>query len=239
MTIPIGWHADDVWPETEDAAGARVSVDAAPATRATEFNPKGEDMTPEAAIVIAWVLWLASWLAAALWSDPAAKRPGFGRESSYWIAQIAGVYLVFFRFDRVDDYRLWHLGPGIDWVLAALAVAGLLFTWWARLYLGRLWSSSVTRKAHHRVIDTGPYAIVRHPIYTGIIAAIVATAIVKGTFSGIVGALLITYGYWIKARLEERFLREELGPEAYDTYRRRVPMLIPFGPKSAQWGRGD
>ena len=73
----------------------------------------------------------------------------------------------------------------------------------------------------------------RHPIYTGIIAAVVATAILKGALSGVVGALLMTFGFWIKAKLEERFLSEQLGPEAYDSYRCRVPMLIPFGPKSA------
>jgi len=191
-------------------------------------------MTPETAIVIAWGLWVVSWLAAAPWSDPAARRPGFSRESFYWIATVLGAVLVFGRFDRLDDGRLWRLGPGIDWTLAAVALAGLVFTWWARLYLGRLWSSSVTRKADHRVIDTGPYAIVRHPIYTGIIAAIFATAIVKGRLSGVVGAFVITFGYWIKARLEERFLREQLGPEAYDSYRRKTPMLVPFGPKSAE-----
>ena len=84
------------------------------------------------------------------------------------------------------------------------------------------------------MIDTGPYAIVRHPIYTGLIAAIFATALVKGTLSGIAGALVMTFAFWIKARLEERFLREQLGPEDYNSYRRRVPMLVPFGPTPAE-----
>jgi protein-S-isoprenylcysteine O-methyltransferase Ste14 len=118
-------------------------------------------------------------------------------------------------------------------MLVAAAVSGFGFAWWARLYLGRLWSSSVTKKANHHVVDTGPYAIVRHPIYTGLIAACFATALLKGTPAGIVGAILMTLGFSIKARLEERFLREQLGPDAYDSYRRRVPMLLPFGPKSA------
>jgi protein-S-isoprenylcysteine O-methyltransferase Ste14 len=74
---------------------------------------------------------------------------------------------------------------------------------------------------------------VRHPIYTGIITAALATAVVKGTPFAIAGALLMTFGFWIKATLEERFLREHLGPGAYDSYRRRVPMLVPFGPRSA------
>src|SRR6185503_5263841 len=73
---------------------------------------------------------------------------------------------------------------------------------------------------------------VRHPIYTGILLAVYATAALKGTVLGLAGAAVITTGLWMKARLEEGFLREELGPD-YDAYRKRVPMLLPFGPKSA------
>src|SRR3974390_1719240 len=58
-------------------------------------------------------------------------------------------------FERLGKLRLWRLGAGLGWLLAAAAVLGLLFAWWARLHLGRLWSSSVTKKAEHRVVDTG------------------------------------------------------------------------------------
>jgi protein-S-isoprenylcysteine O-methyltransferase Ste14 len=114
--------------------------------------------------------------------------------------------------------------------MAALCLAGFAFAWWARLHLGRLWSGFVTRKADHRIIDSGPYRIVRHPIYTGIIVAAIAMAIAKGTIYAVAGALLAILSFWVKARLEEKFLREQLGPETYDAYRRRVPMLIPFAP---------
>jgi protein-S-isoprenylcysteine O-methyltransferase Ste14 len=98
------------------------------------------------------------------------------------------------------------------------------------LHLGRLWSASVTRKEDHRVVDSGPYAIVRHPIYTGLLIAAVATAVIKGTPIAFVGVVLMTIAFVIKGRLEENFLREELGREAYDAYRKRVPMLVPFAP---------
>ncbi len=114
--------------------------------------------------------------------------------------------------------------------MPALCIAGFAFAWWARLHLGKLWSAFVTRKTDHRIIDTGPYAIVRHPIYTGIILAMFAVAVLKGTIYTIAGAIIGAFGFWIKARLEERFLRQQLGAEAYDAYRRRVPMLIPFFP---------
>lgn len=82
-------------------------------------------------------------------------------------------------------------------------------------------------------MDSGPYGIVRHPIYTGLLLAVLATMVAKGTVFGLIGSLVIALGIWMKARLEEQFLRGELGSEAYDSYRRRVPMLVPFGPKSA------
>jgi protein-S-isoprenylcysteine O-methyltransferase Ste14 len=191
-------------------------------------------MTPELAIIVTWGLWVASWLAAALWSDPAAERPAVGEEGLYRIVTLAGAFLLFAGFARFGHvrHRLWDLDQQTDWTLVAVAALGFAFTWWARLYLGRLWSSSVTKKADHHMVETGPYAIVRHPIYTGIIAAVFATAVLKGTLIGVAGAILMTLGFWIKARLEERFLREQLGADAYDSYRRRVPMLMPFGPKS-------
>ena len=114
--------------------------------------------------------------------------------------------------------------------MVLLCAMGFGFAWWARLHLGQLWSAFVTQQADHRIVDTGPYGIVRHPIYTGIIAAAIALALVKGTVIASAGALLAAFGFWVKARLEEGFLREQLGAEAYDGYRRRVPMLVPFGP---------
>ena len=187
---------------------------------------------PGHALTLIWVLWLASWIAAALWADPAASRPNRGDELLYRLTTVVGAALLSFG-DRVfPGGLLWRLDRAAAWGLIAIVVLALAFTWWARLYLGRLWSSSVTKKAHHRVVDTGPYAIVRHPIYTGLIAAIAATAIFKGDLAGLAGAVLMTFGFWLKAKLEERFLREQLGADAYDAYRRRVPMLLPFGPRA-------
>ena len=69
--------------------------------------------------------------------------------------------------------------------MAGLTLAGIAFTWWARIHLGRFWSNAITRKEGHRVIDTGPYGLVRHPIYTGLIGGMLATGVAVGTVTAI------------------------------------------------------
>ncbi len=182
-------------------------------------------------IVGLWIAWAFSWYVAALWSSPAAKRAGIRRELGYRIVLIAGgVLLAVPSLGHGGALRVWHVTRPEAWACVAFEAAGFAFCWWARLHLGRLWSGQITRKADHRVVDTGPYGIVRHPIYTGILLAVFATAAAKGTLLAIAGAIAITVALWMKARLEENWLRSELGAEGYDEYRWRVPMLIPFGP---------
>ena len=185
--------------------------------------------TPEITTRTMWLVWWLSWLAAAGWSDRAVKRPPNRYQITYRLLVATGAVLLFgmYRHDIQSEMILWRTTAAFAWVLVAVVAAGLLFTWWARIHLGRLWSSSVTRKADHRVIDTGPYGIVRHPIYTGIILASIATAAMRGTAFAWAGFGVMTIGWVIKARLEETFLREQLGAETYDEYARRVPMLVP------------
>ncbi len=186
-------------------------------------------MTPYRAVILVWAAWIVSWLAAAAWSKRAAARPAFGSQALYRIVTAIGGVLLFDR-GRLSfgGARLWSEPAGVQWGLVALAAAGFAFCWWARVHLGTLWSSSVTRKADHKIIDTGPYALVRHPIYTGMIIASAATAALSARATSIVGFAVLTLGCWIKARLEERFLRAELGPADYDAYAARTGMLLPF-----------
>jgi protein-S-isoprenylcysteine O-methyltransferase Ste14 len=187
---------------------------------------------PGSVIAALWGAWAISWMVAALWSRSTQKRLSLGPEVAYRVPIIVGGVFLFIRAHGYDGpLRLWYPTWMAAWVCVALVALGFVFTWWARIYLGNLWSASVTLKEGHRIVDTGPYAIVRHPIYTGLLLAVFATAGVKGTVYGIVGALLVTLGFWMKARTEEAWLREQLGAEAYDAYRKRVPMLLPFGPR--------
>jgi protein-S-isoprenylcysteine O-methyltransferase Ste14 len=182
---------------------------------------------PFGALLTVWAIWLISWLGASMWSDRTQARPILGSQFLYRFLSFVGAATLF-------DYRhwgpaqLWDLGDAGDWAVVGLAIAGFLFCWWARLHLGRLWSSSVTRKADHHIVDTGPYRLVRHPIYTGLIIAAFATVLQRGTAVSAAGFAILTFSFWIKARLEEKFLRSELGTEAYDDYAGRTGMLLPF-----------
>ncbi len=183
---------------------------------------------PHVLFAIFWIAWLVSWIAAALWANRTEKRAFTWDTLPYQLTIFAGAALMTpWVARRLHKQPLWHAGYAGGIALAFLTLAGLLFTWWARIHLGRLWSGTITRKEGHRVIDTGPYALVRHPIYTGLIFALFATALAQASVGSLAGAALIAFGFWVKARIEERFLTAELGAEAYGAYRRRVPMLIP------------
>ncbi|HET7805520.1 MAG TPA: isoprenylcysteine carboxylmethyltransferase family protein [Pseudolabrys sp.] len=187
---------------------------------------------PTELLALIWIGWLVSWIAGSFWSARTAKRPVTWRARAHRLPVIiGGLLLTPWTAQLLAERPLWKLGNGGIYVLAAIVVAGLLFTWWARIHLGRFWSNEITRKEGHRVIDTGPYGFVRHPIYTGLIAAILATGMAVGTATAILGAVLISFGLSVKARAEENFLTAELDPSAYDSYRRRVPMLVPFLPR--------
>jgi protein-S-isoprenylcysteine O-methyltransferase Ste14 len=186
-------------------------------------------MTPQDATGYIWLAWLISWFATAFWTGRTVNRPSLRHQLWYRLTTICGALLLFGVFGiRRYDIRFWRLTGGAGWFFVGLAAAGVFLMWWARLHLGRLWSASVTRKADHHIIDTGPYAIVRHPIYTGLLVALAATVCVEATAEALAGAAILATGIYIKARTEETFLRDQLGVETYDAYARRVPMLVPL-----------
>jgi protein-S-isoprenylcysteine O-methyltransferase Ste14 len=186
-------------------------------------------MSPDSVVDWTWGLWLISWFAAAGWSSRTARRPNAVVEIVYRVLTAVGAIMLFGHPSwRWVSATLWRLDNRVRWALVVVSVCGLVFTWWARIVLGRLWSSSVTRKVDHEVIMAGPYRFVRHPIYSGIFLSVFATAALQGSEAAMLGASLIVLGTFIKARLEESFLRRELGEDRYDAYARRVPMFVPF-----------
>jgi protein-S-isoprenylcysteine O-methyltransferase Ste14 len=123
--------------------------------------------------------------------------------------------------------QLWPAGLLAFWLGAAVTVAGLLFAVWARVHLGRNWSSAVTIKQDHELITTGPYAVVRHPIYTGILGGFLGTAIALSEVRGFVALALVFCGFWLKLRMEEQWMRSQFG-ETYAAYAHQTAALVPY-----------
>ena len=172
-----------------------------------------------------WLAWLISWNVAAFWRDKSSAEAPRNDYRLHFLIVVVGFMLTFGVFGWINP-PLWRVGPTLGWSMIGLTAGGLLFTWWARLHMGRLWHGGVSRTEDHRVIASGPFGLVRHPIYTGLIVAVIAMAVIQGRGLAFVGAVLFAFGFILKARLEERFLAEHL-PD-YVPYRDRVRMIVPF-----------
>jgi protein-S-isoprenylcysteine O-methyltransferase len=110
----------------------------------------------------------------------------------------------------------------------ALEVGGIAFAIWARLTLGANWSGMiVTTKQGHELVQTGPYAIVRHPIYTGLLLAVIGTAMARGTLAGYIGVAAVFVAIMIRVDIEEKLMSDRFG-ETYEAYRRRTRKLVPL-----------
>lgn len=180
-----------------------------------------------------WVAWGISWIGAAWWSRATERRADLGREMGHRIIVAMGAVLVAISARRHEGLlRLWQVNRAGAWICVAAMVCGFAFCWWARIHLGALWSARITKKTDHRLVDTGPYAIVRHPIYTGMLVAVFALIATEGTVLAIAGGVILAIGMTMRARFEEEWLTQELGRDKYQAYRRRVPMLVPFGPRA-------
>ena len=180
-------------------------------------------------VVIAYASWLIFVLA---WNvfDRTARTvvtPPSSRERLYLLVLSLAIVLFVLAPVLLPGGRVWVNPPFLDWAMLLFVAAGIAWCWWARLHLGRLWSSNVTVKEGHHVVDTGPYRFVRHPMYTGMIVMYVGIAVICATPPALVALPLMALGLWLKARVEEQFLIEELGASTYGAYRARTPMLVP------------
>ena len=139
-------------------------------------------------------------------------------------------WFLLFRGHRLPHLLNLEVIPHTDAILAAaaiLCVCGLGFCVWARVVLGRNWSGTVTLKEDHELIVRGPYRLVRHPIYTGILAMLIATAIQQGHIAGMIGVILVFASLWIKLSEEEEVMLKQF-PGQYAAYQQRVKRIIPF-----------
>lgn len=122
--------------------------------------------------------------------------------------------------------RFVPFGPEAAYTGFVLTAAGLGFALWARFTIGQNWGRLITVQEGHKLVRTGPYAIVRHPIYSGFMLATFGTAIAFGEVAGLVSTALVVLGWGYKSRLEERYMIQQFGAE-YEQYLRKVKALIP------------
>jgi protein-S-isoprenylcysteine O-methyltransferase Ste14 len=154
----------------------------------------------------------------------------------YWVLRFAAAAIIIFAAIRLG--RTGSLGAALfrhgiftpplalGWISAALTAIGIGFAIWARANLGRNWSSRPAVKEHHELVTTGPYAYVRHPIYSGILLAALGTALISSIF-GVGMFIFVSIAFALRMHKEERIMLE-LFPEQYPEYQRHTKHLVPF-----------
>lgn len=172
------------------------------------------------AIACAWIVFWVYWLVAAANSKESVgsgRRPGLTGVTALGVFLVIGVL-------RDRGLTVHSLVLGAIGIL--LFACGIALAVWARLHLGRNWGVPMSRRAEPELVTSGPYRFVRHPIYSGLLTAMLGTALVDNLLGLIVVAVLVAYFYH-SGIVEERNLAATF-PETYPEYRSRTKMLIPF-----------
>ncbi|MGA8162513.1 MAG: isoprenylcysteine carboxylmethyltransferase family protein [Acidobacteriaceae bacterium] len=176
-----------------------------------------------------WIAFLLYWQIAAFGAKATQRlEPAISRVLRTLAFLIA--ISLFFIPQRLAPWLFLRLLPNplaCFWIGAAITVAGLLFAIWARAILGANWSRSVTIKKDHELITAGPYAFVRHPIYTGILTGFMGSSVATGQLRGLIAFVLVFLALWYKLRLEETWMRSQFG-DTYTTYVQRTAALVPW-----------
>jgi protein-S-isoprenylcysteine O-methyltransferase Ste14 len=176
-----------------------------------------------------WLSWAAYWWLTARAVKPTERLESLGSRLLHILPLVLAVWLIWAH--RVPgpflNERLFPWAPWEFWLGALFTATGLAFAVWARVHIGRNWSGTVTIKQDHELVASGPYALVRHPIYTGLLLGLIGSAFARGEWRGALAVFIAWLALWRKLRLEERWMFERFG-EKYADYKRRVPALVPF-----------
>lgn len=179
-------------------------------------------------LVWLWGAWAAYWLIAARRAKPVARRESLASRLGHLVPlSIAAVLLGARRMPGWLGQRWVAPSDRLDTIGVALVAAGLLFCVWARIALGGNWSGTVTLKHDHAIVRSGPYRLIRHPIYTGLLVAFAGSAVALGQWRGWLAVAIVGAALWRKLRLEERWLLESFGAD-YAAYRATTWALVPF-----------
>jgi len=167
-----------------------------------------------------------------LWNAPRSGS-SVTREAAWWRVMRLSILALAFLLLLSPWLRIGVLGrrfvPDTELGRAfgiAITALGILLCVWARVHLGKYWSDKVVLKADHRLIRSGPYRFLRHPIYSGVLLGICGTALAVGEWRGVVALAVMSANYFVKARREERVLAGQFGEE-FTEYSRRAGFLVP------------
>jgi protein-S-isoprenylcysteine O-methyltransferase Ste14 len=180
-------------------------------------------------LAVIWVAFGLFWLLPAAFGKRTIQRQT-SRSRFLQLALLVGTYVLMAVPDLGWGLLNQPLVPAGRTASAAgygLLLAGMLFAGWARIFLGGNWSSNVTLKEDHTLIRSGPYRIVRHPIYTGLLAALLGTALALGPLRCFLGVILAAVAWKIKSVTEEKFMVQQFGDQ-YTHYRMQVKGLVPY-----------
>jgi protein-S-isoprenylcysteine O-methyltransferase Ste14 len=180
---------------------------------------------PTLASFVPWIIFSIYWEIAAKNSAPAIKSETRFSRGIHVVLANAALLLIFFPVRGLNQRFL----PDLLFIKVfglAIECAGIALAVWARRILGRNWSGEITIKKDHELVRSGPYAIVRHPIYTALLAMYAGTAIVSGRMHALVGLALGILAYLRKARMEDSNLANAFG-EKYDAWRQQTSALLP------------
>jgi protein-S-isoprenylcysteine O-methyltransferase Ste14 len=175
-------------------------------------------------VPILWLLWLGYWWFEARNTARTQKSESLLTAVLYRGATVIGVVLIFGL--KRQRTQLWPVGVPLLCIAVVLMLCGFAFAIWARRHIGRFWSARVTLKEGHQLIESGPYSLVRHPIYTGLLLSMAATVTTIGTVQSVCGYAALVGALIFKLAAEERLLAANFG-EAYKKYQQRVKALIP------------
>ena len=179
-------------------------------------------------IGICWLVFVVYWVVAARFVRPTAKRDSsFARFLQVFLVAPA-VILLFSSAARVGFLRNRFIPHTTFFVVLGffLTAAGIGIAIWARNHIGQYWSGNITLKTEHKLIRTGPYSTMRHPIYSGLFLAFIGTALANGEVRALIAVVLIFLSHSWKALREEALLRTAFGSE-YDEYRKQTGFLLP------------
>jgi protein-S-isoprenylcysteine O-methyltransferase Ste14 len=194
-------------------------------------------ITYDMIILVSWAAFLLVWGVSAFFVKQDVRGGGYAAARlRYWVLRLAAAAISIFAAVRLgragsSGALLFSQGiftppPALGWVGAVLTAVGIGFAIWARVILGRNWSPRPAVKEHHELVTTGPYAYVRHPIYTGILLAALGTAITSSIF-GIGMFIFISVAFALRIKKEEKIMLE-LFPEHYPEYQKHTKRLVPF-----------